>query len=163
MLILLRKEMPMNIIYVHHAERKRIDNKWSQSDDITDNGATQADLLGQALQEIKIEAIYRGEYLRYIRTADIINEYINAPVIVEPRFNEKDFVNQEDLTTFCKRNMDAIDEIVNKYRDTDANIICITSGVNLSAFIAHRLGTPPEEVKSCFAQAVLCSSIIFKY
>ena len=42
-------------------------------------------------------------------------------------------IEWEDL---LKRNMEAIDYIVNKYNEED-NIICITSGVNFSAFVCY--------------------------
>ena len=58
-----------------------------------------------------------------------------------------------------KRNIEAIDDIVNKYPN-DSVIICVTSGVNISAFICYTYKiTPSNDVP--WSQAADLSLVIF--
>ena len=130
----------MRIIYVHHAERKigesHHDPVLKQLEDITDNGIKEAELLALKFKSNKqnIKAIYTSPYLRCSHTAEILNKYLNAEIIEDERFNE--MKKGEEWQQLLTRNMEAIDDIVDKYDNDDA-IVCVTSGVNLSAFICY--------------------------
>ena len=55
--------------------------------------------------------------------------------------------------------MDAIDVIVNKSNNDDI-VLCVTSGVNVSAFIFYILGIKASE-HNPWIQAGLCSPLYF--
>lgn len=147
----------MRIIYLHHAQRD-ISNGANQENDITLNGIKEAQLLAEVGKNYNVKTIYSSPYLRCKHTAEIINKYNNVPIIEEPRFNE--WNPSESWEKFLKRNISAIDDIVSSNDDEDI-IVCITSGVNLSAFICYfyNIG-PSNDVPK--AQAIACSPISFK-
>lgn len=123
----------MQILYVHHAERNRKNKSIDrQLQDITENGIKESVLLAEKLKQVNVTAIYTSPYLRCMHTAKIINEHNNAPIYEETRFNE--MKNGETWKEFQIRNMEAIDDIINKHNKDDF-IICVSSGINLSAFI----------------------------
>lgn len=134
----------MKIIYCHHAERA-VDKRKSRSqeDDITDNGFKDAQLVAEMLAGQKIDAIYTSNFYRCRKTAQIINSQIGAPIYEEERFNEVGSVEKgEDWKGCLTRNIDALNNIMLKYND-DATILCVTGGVNLSAFVCWNLGLKP--------------------
>ena len=108
----------MKIIYCHHAQRA-VDNKKlrSQNDDLTDNGIKDAELVSELLSNEKISAIYTSNFYRCKKTAQIINRGIGAPIIEEPRFNEVGSIEGEDWKDCLERNIEALDNIVNKYNE----------------------------------------------
>lgn len=128
----------MRIIYMHHAERdigpNHLDPILRQEEDITELGVKQADLLSQRMSKLNITAIVTSPYLRCKHTAEIINKNHNVPIIEDERFNEMQ--PNETWEHLLKRNMQAIDDIYNKY-DDEATIICVTSGVNFTAFVCY--------------------------
>lgn len=63
------------------------------------------------------------------------------------------------MGNFLKRNMNAIDDIINNYKDEDT-IICITSGVNFSSFICYFYNIEPNN-NVPWSQAGDISPIIF--
>ena len=134
----------MKIMFMHHAERVIGPNHYDpilrQEEDITDLGIEQAKLLAKRLSKVKLTAIVTSPYLRCKHTAEIINEFHNVPLIEDERFNEKEM--EEEWKHLLKRNMEAIDDIYNKYNDEDI-ILCVTSGINLSAFICYFYGIEP--------------------
>ena len=134
----------MKIIYMHHAERNigpgHNDKDLRKLEDITERGIKEALIVADRLKNEKIKAIISSPYLRCMHTADIINKYHHLDIIEDPRFNEKRL--EEDWVEFIKRNMEAIDDIYNKY-DDDSIIICITSGINLSAFVCYFYNIKP--------------------
>jgi len=135
----------MKIIYCHHAERAVDKRKLrSQEDDITDNGFKDAQLVAEMLAGQKIDAIYTSNFYRCKKTAQIINSQINAPIFEEERFNEVGSVEGEDWLNCLTRNVDALNDIMLKYND-DATILCVTSGVNLSAFVCWNLNLKPTK------------------
>ena len=151
----------MKIIYMHHAERdinEIKDEKFRQMDDITQSGIKEADLLAERLNHIKVKAIVTSLYLRCKHTAEILNKYINVPIIEDERFNECG--KNEEWKKVLERNMTAIDDIVKKY-DNDDTIICVTSGVNISAFICYFYGLKPEN-SIPYTQAASISPVYFK-
>ena len=60
-----------------------------------------------------------------------------------------------------KLNMQAIDDIVKKYEEDDT-IICVTSGVNISAFICYFYKIEPNN-NIPYTQACGISPVIFNY
>lgn len=147
----------MKIIYVHHAERNRDNNLSRELQDITTNGIKDAELLSEIIKKVNIKAIYTSSYIRCKHTSEIINRYNKVPIIEESRFNEMN--TSETWVEFLKRNMFALDDIVKKYDENDT-IICVTSGVNLSAFICYSYNIEPSGDTPC-TQGVNCSPINF--
>lgn len=152
----------MKIIYMHHAERdKSSDAEWGSFertfDDITEIGKKQAELLAQRLKNEKISAIVSSPYLRCMHTAEIINKYHNLEIKEDSRFNE--IQKDEEWISLLKRNMEAIDEIVKSHSDDDV-ILCVTSGVNISAFICYTYNIVPSNDVP-WSQACDISPVIF--
>lgn len=150
----------MKIIYCHHAERAiNPRKKRSQSDDITENGFKDAQLVSELLSNQKITAIYTSNFYRCKKTAQIINSKLEAPIFEEERFNEVGSIEGEDWKSCLNRNISALDDIMHKYND-DATILCVTSGVNLSAFVCWNLGLKPSN-DFPFMGATNCAPIVF--
>ena len=148
----------MQILYVHHAERDRSNKSIDrQYQDITENGITEANLLAEKLKQINITAIYTSPYLRCTHTANIINKYNNAPIYEENRFNE--MKNEETWKEFQIRHINALNEIINKHNDDDF-IICVSSGINLSAFIYYFTKKEPSN-DNPWIQALTISPVLF--
>ena len=148
----------MQILYVHHAERDRKNKSVErQFQDITENGIKEADLLAEKLKQINIKAIYTSPYLRCMHTAEIISKYNNAPIYEETRFNE--MKNGETWKEFQIRHMNALDEIIKKHNEDDF-IVCVSSGVNLSAFIYYFTKQEPSN-DNPWIQALTISPVLF--
>ena len=150
----------MKIIYCHHAQRDVNPKKLrSQDDDLTENGIKDAALDGEILANQKIDAIYTSNFYRCKKTAQIINRTLNVPIIEEERFNEVGSVEGEEWKDALQRNIDAIENIIEKYND-DATILCLTSGINLSAFVCWNLKLKPNK-NFPFMGATNCAPITF--
>ncbi|HBO48572.1 MAG TPA: hypothetical protein DD614_01870 [Clostridiales bacterium] len=150
----------MKIIYCHHAQRDVNPKKLrSQDDDLTENGIKDAELVGEILANQKIDAIYTSNFYRCKKTAQIINRTLNVPIIEEERFNEVGSVEGEEWKDALQRNIDAIENIIEKYND-DATILCLTSGINLSAFVCWNLKLKPNK-NFPFMGATNCAPITF--
>lgn len=148
----------MKIIYIHHAERDRYNgNVPRQEQDITEDGIMEAKILAKKMEYLNPVAIYSSPYKRCIHTAEILRGDLNIPIIEDGRFNEYEV--SETSTEFLNRNMKAIDDIVNKY-DEDDVVLCITSGVNLSAFVCYFNGEKANE-DSIMCQALSISPVLF--
>ena len=152
----------MRIIYMHHAEREigpnHNDPELRQLEDITKLGEQDARNMAERYKDENITAVITSPYLRCKHTAEIINIYHNAPIIDDDRFNESK--HGEGWENLLKRNMEAIDDIVNTYTDEDT-IVCVTSGVNLAAFICYFYGIEPSKAVP-FSQAGAISPINFE-
>lgn len=151
----------MEIIYMHHAERVKNNFEWGSVkktfDDITDVGKQEAEILSSRLKDLNVTAIVTSPYLRCKHTAEIINKYHDVEIIEDERFNEIE--KNEEWEHLLKRNMSAINDIVNKYNNEDT-IICVTSGVNLSAFICYFYNlVPSNDISWC--QALDISPVSF--
>lgn len=148
----------MKIIYIHHALRQR-GNPPSQEDGICPLGEKDAEnvaeLLGKIKDDSNIKAIYTSPYFRCKKTAEILNRHMNVTIFEEPRFNEfnKVFDVVEDGKTITKnetwidcqiRIREALRDIVNTYDKKDT-IVCVTSGVNITAFISLAFKLQPGE------------------
>ena len=148
----------MQILYVHHAERDRSNKSIDrQYQDITENGIIEANLLAEKLKQVNVTAIYTSPYRRCAHTAKIINKYNNAPIYEEDRFNE--MKNEETWKGFQIRHVNALDEITKKHNDNDF-IICVSSGVNLSAFIYYFTKKEPSN-DNPWIQALTISPVLF--
>ena len=150
----------MKIIYVHHALRE-VGNPPSQDDKIKPLGIKDAETTAELLKEMQekskstFKAIYTSPYYRCSKTAEIINTHINLPIYEEPRFNEfnkvfeviqggKSITKTESWLECQTRIREAIKDIVNQYDDNDT-VICVTSGVNITAFIGLAYKIPASE------------------
>ena len=92
-----------------------------------------------------------------MHTAEIINKYHNIQIKQDSRFNE--IQKNEEWESLLKRNIEAIDDIVKSYSDDDV-ILCVTSGVNISAFICYTYNIiPTNDVP--FSQACDISPVVF--
>ena len=149
----------MRLLYVHHADRDRSNkNVPRQEQDITKDGEIEAGLLNEKLKQFKITAIYTSPYLRCMHTAEILNKDLNVPIYEEERFNE--MKNGETWKELQERNMQAIDEIVKEHNMDDDFVICVSSGVNLSAFIYYFTNTKPSN-DNPWIQAITCTPVLF--
>lgn len=154
----------MKVIYIHHANRKVI-GKPCQQDDITELGNKDAELTGELLGGVKdkanIVAIFCSTFLRCTKTAKIINEKLNLPIILDERLNEFKSIENESWFECQKRIRSVIDEIVEKYND-DECVICITSGVNVAPFISKAYGLDCDESAPMIG-VPSCSALVFDY
>ena len=94
-----------------------------------------------------------------MHTASIINEYLNVPIIEDPRFNEADSKEDMSIGTLWQRTIDGIQDIVDKYEDND-DILVVTSGVNLTGFICYFYNIDPKSHPD-IAQGTFCSPVNF--
>ncbi|MBQ7466666.1 MAG: histidine phosphatase family protein [Clostridia bacterium] len=146
----------MRIIYVHHALRDG-SGGLNQDNDITKLGEkdakVQAEILS-SLNKIRYKAIYTSPYYRCKKTALILNKKLNLPIFEDERLNEFERCSKETWLDVQTRITDCLHDIVNKYEDDDV-VICVTSGVNVAAFInlAYKLkpsaNAPFIGVSSC--------------
>lgn len=147
----------MKIFYCHHALRDK-GNPPSQEDGIRDLGREDASVVARLLNDsvengFNIKAIYTSPYFRCKETARLINEMIQVPIYEDTRLNEFIGVHKLVKGEVCKdgetwkecqdRIIDALKDIVNSYDEKDV-VICVTSGVNISAFIALAYGLKPS-------------------
>lgn len=148
----------MKIFYCHHALRDK-SSPPSQNDGLKKLGKEDASLVAKLLKDgsdngLNIKAIYSSPYFRCMETARLINQEIQVPIYEDVRFNEfenvhklvkgETSINGEKWTDCQLRIIEAIKDIVDKYNEKDA-VICVTSGVNISAFIALAYGLKPSE------------------
>lgn len=159
----------MRIIYMHHAERaigpNHFDPILRQEEDITERGIKEVRVIAEQMQErtknniLHIKAIVSSPYKRCMHTASIINEYLNVPIIEDPRFNEADSKEDMNIGTLWQRTIDGIQDIVDKYEDND-DILVVTSGVNLTGFICYFYNIDPKS-NPPIAQGATCSPVNF--
>ena len=124
----------MKVVYLHHAERdhNHVDPNDYSKDRITDLGTKEANVIGKVLSKNKYTCIYTSPYTRCVETAKIINKYLHVPIYEMEEFNE--WQKGENKVQFLKRNIKGLKEVVSKHNPDDS-VICITSGVNLTAFV----------------------------
>ena len=145
----------MKIIYVHHAERDHGNKDVPrQEQDITEDGIKEAELLAKKVHLLGVTKIYSSEYIRCIHTAEILNKDLGLDIIVEKRFNEKE--TGETWKEFLDRNKAAIQDIIDNGVKEDV-VLCISSGVNLSAFVSYFDGSD-----NAFCQALTMSPVLFR-
>lgn len=154
----------MKIIYVHHANRE-MGNPPSENDDISKLGEQDAKIVSKLIEKAveigkakgqEIKCIYTSPYLRCKKTAQIINEKINLPIIEDDRLNE--IAKDELWTNLQKRMRDCIKDVVLKYKDTDT-VICVTSGINVGIFFSIANKMPISENLSIIGVPNCCPLI----
>ena len=152
----------MNIIYFHHANRKK-GNPPSQDDDLTELGYRDAELMAEMFKNEKnLKAIYTATSFRCKTTTNIINKYHNVPIIEDRRLEEFGTGVIEGETSWVdlqKRIMDIIKEIVYKYEENDC-VAVVTSGVNIVGFLNVVYKLKPNK-SAPFLSLPSCSPIIF--
>ena len=154
----------MKIIYIHHGQRLK-GNASTQEDDLTALGYQDCELVADLLNDNKIKnnikAIYTSPYIRCRKSADIINKYLNTDIIEDNRLNEYTGKENETWLQAQERLLDCINKIVEKYNEEDI-VICVTSGVNIVAFICKAFNIKPTD-STPFLGVPSCSPIMFDY
>ncbi len=153
----------MRIMYIHHANRKK-GNPPTQEDGITSVGKRDAVLVSKMIGEYgsngaKFRAIYTSPFKRCLKTAKIINKRLGVEIVEEPRFNEFRSVKDETWLDLQNRVRDALHDIVSKYNGDDI-VVCVTSGVNVVAFMQLALKVKPSE-NAPFIGLPSCSPMVF--
>lgn len=150
----------MKIFYVHHANRK-VKGKPTQSDSITSLGVQDAKNMAKVFAHIKnrrnIVAIYSSTFLRCQKTAEIINKKLKVELHLDPRLNEFKSAGDESWSDCQRRILSLLKEIVFAHADNES-VLCVTSGVNLTAFIDAAYNLPPSDDKP-FPLVATCSPI----
>lgn len=164
----------MKIFYVHHALRN-MGNPPSQDDGLKELGVKDAKVVSDIFEDGKkymnVKAIYTSPFYRCKETARIINEHLNVPIIEDDRLNEygsvhlavkglKDDDEKETWEDCQRRIIEVIKDIVFSYEDKDT-VICVTSGVNLTAFICACYNIEPDN-NNAFPWVLSCSPVGFE-
>lgn len=153
----------MKIIYVHHGQRD-VKGAPSHDDGLTMIGSQDCELVAKILESAsfvgKIKAIYTSTFFRCKKTAEIINKRLNTKIVEDVRLNEFKSLENETWIECQKRVIECIDDIV-KMHEADDVVVCVTSGVNLGAFICLAYGLEPTE-KTPFLGVPSCSPIVFE-
>ncbi len=153
----------MKIIYIHHANRKK-GNPPSKNDDITRLGTKDAKLVEKLLYNAKkagmtIKTIYSSPFLRCAKTAKIINKRLKLPIVFDQRLNEKGSVPNESWLDLQKRVRDCIKDAVKDHKNQEA-AICVTSGVNVAAFISLANKQKPSK-NAAYIGVPNCCPLVF--
>lgn len=157
----------MRIFYVHHALRE-MGNPPTQQDGLKKLGIKDANIVADIFEEVKsysdIKAIYTAPSYRCKETAKIINKHLGVPIIEDNRLNEFGsiyFGDKKESWKECQeRILESIKDIVFKHEDRET-AICVTSGVNLTAFICAAYGLKPSDERP-FPLVESCSPIGFE-
>lgn len=157
----------MKIFYVHHALRD-IANPPTQEDGLKELGIKDANIVAEIFEDgkkhINVKAIYTSSFYRCKETAKIINKYLDVPIIEDERLNECGSVYYEERKENWKecqeRILESIKDIVFKYDEKDT-VICVTSGVNLTAFICAAYKIKPSSTLT-YPMVPSCSPIGFE-
>jgi broad specificity phosphatase PhoE len=154
----------MKVVYIHHANRKKSFPP-SQDDDITFLGEQDAkltaNLLFEANKKEKITKVYSSTFLRCSKTASLINEKLGLEIEFDERLNEHGSNAGESWLDTQTRLQEFIDEMVAKHNDNEC-VICVTSGINVAAFISKAYGLPPSKTAPMIG-VPSCSPLIFEY
>ena len=152
----------MKIVYVHHGSRK-MSNPPSQNDDLSKLGVRDCEIAAQLFEaaKSKIKAIFTSPFFRCKKTAEILNKHLNVPIVEDQRLNEFGSVQNESWVDLQQRVEKCINHILNTFDDEDM-IVCVTSGVNICAFINKAYNLPPSN-DAPFLGVPSCSPIIFNY
>ncbi|MBO4726148.1 MAG: histidine phosphatase family protein [Clostridia bacterium] len=154
----------MKILYVHHGNRK-LGNPPTQNDDLTEIGYKDCELVAELLNnktvKDNIKAIYTSDFFRCKKTAEIINKYLNVPIMEDSRLNEFKSIENEQWVDLQNRVSMCIDDIIQKYNNDDI-VVCVTSGINIVSFInkAYNLQSSND---APFLGIPSCCPIIFDY
>lgn len=96
----------MNIYFIRHGRQNS--TLCNVDVELSREGKEQAELVGKRLQSYEIEAVYSSQLIRAKETADIINQYLGQPRIIDERWQEADFGGMTGLTN---------EELKHKYGD----------------------------------------------
>lgn len=77
----------MNIYLIRHGQKKE-DDKNHESIELTEKGLLEADILGRRMKQYEIKRIYSSNMVRAIQTAEGINKYISADILIRPELRE---------------------------------------------------------------------------
>ena len=91
----------MKFILIRHAETDwNVENRLQGHTDteINENGRAQARALAQELLPLGIHRIVSSDLKRAAQTADIIAEFLNVPILLDPRLRECSFGSVEGIT-----------------------------------------------------------------
>lgn len=157
----------MKIFYVHHALRD-IGNPPTQEDGLKKLGIEDAKIASLIFEEgnqyLNVKAIYTSPFYRCKETARIVNEHLDVPIIEDDRLNECGSVyhngKKETWEECQKRIIDCIRDIVFKYDEKDS-VLCVTSGVNLTAFVCAAYGLEPSK-NHPYPMVASCSPVGFE-
>ena len=154
----------MKILYVHHGNRK-LGNPPTQNDDLTEIGYKDCELVAELLNNKRvkdnIKAIYTSNFFRCKKTAEIINKYLNVPIMEDSRLNEFKSIENEQWVDLQNRVSMCIDDIIQKYHNDDI-VVCVTSGINIVSFI-NRAYDLQSSNDAPFLGIPSCCPIIFDY
>ena len=154
----------MKIIYVHHGNRLK-SNPPTQDDDLTKLGYKDCELVAELFNNEKIKnsikAIYTSNFFRCTKTAEIINTHLNLQIMQDSRLNEFGSFENETWVDCQNRIINCLDDIIEIYNEQDI-VICVTSGVNIGAFICKSFNIKPSE-NTPFLGVPSCSPIIFEF
>ena len=152
----------MKIIYIHHGNRLKTN---VIQDDLSVLGEEDCLFVSKLLNNPEVKAsakaIYSSTHFRCKKTADIINSHLNLPIIADSRLNEYKSFENETWENCLNRIINCIDDIIEKYSPNDT-VICVTSGVNISAFICKAFNIIPTN-NTPFIKVPSCSPMIFEY
>ncbi|WP_423802609.1 histidine phosphatase family protein [Neobacillus sp. SAB-20_R2A] len=122
---------------------------------LNEKGIKQAEESGEYLKNSQWDVIITSPLQRAKKTAEIINTYINVPLVVMDDFKEKSFgdaegmtieeirtafpdrnyTNQESADALIKRLMGGLEKI--KYNYEDKNVLLVAHGAVINAILAH--------------------------
>ena len=153
----------MKIIYVHHGQRC-FNMEKGQSDDLTELGVQDCETTRELIEGSpflgNIKVVYTSPFLRCKKTAEIINHNLNLKVVEDSRLDEFGSFKGENWLDCQSRIIDFLEDIMQKYEKDDA-VICVTSGVNLGAFMCKVFNLKPSK-NTPFLGVPSCSPIVFE-
>lgn len=79
----------MNIYLIRHGRQNSI--LCNVDVELSKEGREQAELCGKRLETYDIEAVYSSQLIRAKETADIINEHLDKPRVIDERWQEANF------------------------------------------------------------------------
>lgn len=79
----------MNIYLIRHGRQNS--KSYNVNVPLAAEGIEQARLLGERLKRYDIDVVYSSDLIRAVETADIVNEYIKKPRVVDKCLREADF------------------------------------------------------------------------
>lgn len=166
--------MRTTVILVRHGQTQwNVERRLQGQTDkpLTNEGLEQAHAVAKRAALFSIDVIYSSNLLRAKKTAEIIGLELNLPVIINNRFNERDFgdwegntweeteailgnsreelrtstpPNGESLKDFANRVTSALDEVIKKEHGKTVLIVC-HAGI-LHSLIRHLKNIPQETI-----------------
>lgn len=91
----------MNIYFIRHGRQNS--TLCNVDVELSKEGREQAQLVGERLKTYGIDAVYSSQLIRAKETADIMNQYLDKPRVIEERWQEADFGGLTGLTNEALR------------------------------------------------------------